>query len=246
MLHLRCSSKINCMSSTSLSGRSYIILFVLAVIWGSSFILIKKALIAFDPIHLAAMRLVVAGGAFLPILAFQWKKIDWSLWRVFLIVSITGSGIPAFMFFIAQTGNLWYGSFVLVATVCYGISVNMVKNYLQAVPSLVISSVTLAFSGVLSFLYLLTTDVGDSFTATPEMWHSLWALILLALASTFFATILFYRLVKDTSAVFASTITYLIPIVAFIWGWFDGEALTILHLLGMVLILLGVWIIKKK
>jgi len=78
------------------------------------------------------------------------------------------------------------------------------------------------------------------------MWSSFWALVILALASTFFATILFYRLVKDTNAIFASTITYLIPIVAFIWGWIDGEALTILHLLGMLLILLGVWIIKKK
>jgi len=292
------------MSETSLSPKSYAILLVLAIIWGSSFILIKKALIAFDPVHLAAMRLLVAGGAFVPILAFKWKKIDWSLWPKFLIVSITGSGLPAFMFFIAQTeisssvsgllnsltpiwtlllgvvlfkqpfenwkllgvmlglvgaiiliiygndvgieGNLWYGGFVLIATVCYGISVNVVKHYLQEVPSLVISSVTLVFSAVLSLCYLATTDVADSLTGTAEMWYSLWSLILLALASTFFATILFYRLVKDTNAVFASTITYLIPIVAFIWGWIDGEALTILHLLGMVLILLGIWVIKKK
>ncbi len=292
------------MAATQLSIKSYLILLVLAVVWGSSFILIKKSLVAFDPIHLAAMRLVVAGGAFLPILVFQWKKIDWSLWPKFLIVALTGSGLPAFMFFIAQTeisssvsgllnsltpiwtlligvvlfknkfekwklggvlvgligavvlivygdevgikGNLWYGGFVIVATLCYGTSLNVVKGYLQDVPALVISSVTLSFTGVLSFFYLLTTDVLDSFTGTEEMWYSLWALIILALASTFFATILFYRLVKDTSAVFASTITYLIPIVAFIWGYFDGEALTVLHGLGMVLILIGVWIIKKK
>lgn len=292
------------MTQTSLSPKSYLILFVLAVIWGSSFILIKKALLAFDPMHLAAMRLLVAGTAFVPILALQWKKIDWSLWPKFLIVSITGSGLPAFMFFIAQTeisssvsgllnsltpiwtlligvvlfrlpfelwklsgvllglvgtvilitygnevgiqGNLWYCGFVIVATVCYGISVNVVKAYLQEVPSLVISSVTLVFSALLSFIYLCTTDVVASLTGTEAMWYSLWSLIILALASTFFATILFYRLVKDTNAIFASTITYLIPIVAFVWGWWDGEPLTLLHLLGMALIMLGVYVIKKK
>lgn len=292
------------MASTNLTARSYVILFVLAVIWGSSFILIKKSLLAFEPMHLAAMRLIIAGGAFLPILFLQRRKINWSLWDKFLIVALTGSGIPAFMFFIAQTeisssvsgllnsltpiwtlvlgvlifkqpfekwklggvlvgllgavilimygndvgiqGNLWYSGFVLIATICYGTSVNVVKEYLQDVPALVISSVTLAFAGGLALLYLLTTDVQQSFTGSDEMWYSLWSLVLLSLASTFFATILFYRLVKDTSAVFASSITYLIPIVAFIWGFVDGEALTILHALAMALILVGVWIIKKK
>lgn len=292
------------MAKTELSKSSFLILIVLAIIWGSSFILIKKALLAFDPIHLAAMRLVIAGGAFLPILYFQLGKIDWSLWKYFLIVSFSGSGLPAFMFFIAQTeisssvsgllnsltpiwtlllgvvlfkqpfekwklggiligligaiililygndvgieGNLWYSSFVIIATICYGISVNVVKNYLQEVPSLVISSITLVFSGFLSLIWLFTTDVEKSFTGTQEMWYSMGSLFVLALASTFIATIMFYRLVKETSAVFASTVTYLIPIVAFIWGYFDGESLTILHALGMVLILLGVYIIKKK
>jgi len=292
------------MSATTLSARSYVVLIILAVIWGSSFILIKKALVAFEPMHLAAMRLVVAGGAFLPILYLQRTKIDWSLWDKYVIVALTGSGVPAFMFFIAQTeisssvsgllnsltpiwtlllgvilfkqpfekwklggvmvgllgaviliiygnevgiqGNLWYGGFVLIATVCYGISVNVVKHYLQDVPSLVISSVTLALSGALALIYLTTTNVYGSFTGTEEMWYSLASLVLLSLASTFFATILFYGLVKQTNAVFASSITYLIPIVAFVWGFVDGEALTILHALGMILILLGVWIIKKK
>lgn len=292
------------MASTKLSARSYVILIVLAIIWGSSFILIKKSLLAFDPLHLAAMRLIIAGGAFLPILFFQRKNVDWSLWDKFLIVSLAGSGIPAFMFFIAQTeisssvsgllnsltpiwtlllgivlfkqpfekgklagvlvglvgavllimfgnkmgiqGNLWYGVLALIATICYGISVNVVKEYLQEVPSLVISSITLVFSGSLALIYLFTTDVQLSFTWTDQMWYSLWSLVLLSLASTFFATILFYRLVKDTNAVFASSITYLIPIVAFIWGFLDGEALTVLHALAMLLILVGVWIIKKK
>ena len=292
------------MSDTTISARSYITLVALAVVWGSSFILIKKSLLAFDPIHLAAMRLVVAGGAFMPILAFQWRKVDWSLWPKFLIVSATGAGIPAFMFFIAQTqisssvsgllnsltpiwtltigvslfgqvfeksklagvlvgllgavilitygndvgieGNLWYGGFVVVATICYGTSVNVVKTYLQEVPSLVISSVTLGFSGVLAFLYLLTTDVSTSFTWTEHMWYALGSLVVLALMSTFLATIFFYRLVKDTNAVFASSVTYLIPIVAIFWGYLDGESLTILHFVGMALILLGVWLIKRK
>lgn len=292
------------MSDTQLNSRSYLVLAILAIIWGSSFILIKKGLVHFDPYHLAAGRLMFAGLAFIPILIHQWKKVDWSLWPKFLIVSLAGSGIPAFMFFIGQqeisssvsgllnsltpiwalvlglllfrqpfekwkllgvllgllgaiilivygndfgiAGNLWYGGFIVVATVCYGTSVNVVKHHLADVPSLVISSVTLAFSGILSLVYLAFSDVYTYLDGSTQMWTSLWSLLFLALASTFFATILFYDLVKKTSAVFASSITYILPIVAYIWGYFDGEALTSLHVIGMILILLGVWVIKKK
>jgi len=162
-------------------------------------------LVSFDPLHLAAGRLMIAGFAFVPFLVYYWKKIDWSLWHIFLIISIAGSGVPAFLFFIAQTeisssvsgllnsltpiwtlllgvvifkvpfergklggvlmgligaiilitygnevgiqGNMWYGGFVVAATVCYGISVNVLQKYLSDVPSMVTSSVTLCFSG---------------------------------------------------------------------------------------------------
>ncbi|MEL6924056.1 MAG: EamA family transporter, partial [Bacteroidota bacterium] len=59
-------------------------------------------------------------------------------------------------------------------------------------------------------------------------------------------SVLFFKLVQLTSAVFASTVSYLIPLVAIFWGLFDGEVIGLLHLLGMALILLGVYLSRKQ
>ena len=60
------------------------------------------------------------------------------------------------------------------------------------------------------------------------------------------ASVLFYNLVQRTSAVFGSTVTYMMPIVALGWGFADGEVITALHFVGMATILIGVYITKKK
>ena len=63
---------------------------------------------------------------------------------------------------------------------------------------------------------------------------------------TVMASILFYNLVQRTTAVFASTVTYLMPLIALAWGIFDGEHITWLHYAGMATILIGVYITKKN
>ena len=60
------------------------------------------------------------------------------------------------------------------------------------------------------------------------------------------AVVIFNKLVKDSSAIFASSVTYLIPIVALLWGVFDGENITIYHLAGVSVILSGVYLVNKK
>ncbi len=84
-------------------SKSWLILIALSVIWGSSFILIKKGLIAFTPIQVACLRVSISSLSFLPVLLIRWKKIDWSKFKYFAIVGLAGSGIPAFLFAFAQT-----------------------------------------------------------------------------------------------------------------------------------------------
>ena len=69
---------------------------------------------------------------------------------------------------------------------------------------------------------------------------------ILALFGTVLASMIFYYLVQKTSAVFGSTVTYLMPVVALAWGIFDGETITILHIAGLCLILVGVYFTKKS
>jgi len=70
-------------------------------------------------------------------------------------------------------------------------------------------------------------------------------LSILGVFGTAGALLLFNQLIKFTSAVFASSVTYMIPIVAMCWGLLDGEELNLFHASGFALILSGVYVISK-
>ena len=282
---------------------SWLILGFLTFVWGCSFILIKKSLIAFTPVQLACMRLGIAAIAFSPFIIKYRHQIDWSKWKIFLAIGATGSGIPAFLFFFAQTeisssiagllnsltpiwtfligvfvfklqfsrlqlwgvligflgaamlillgddkilgGNPWYALLPVIATICYAASVNMVQAYFKDTKPIIISSVSFFLTGVPLLMYLFTTDVVYRVQHHPDALYSLGAVTVLSIFGTFISSILFYMLVQRTSAVFGSTVTYLMPIVALFWGFLDGETISILHFLGMGMILVGVYISKR-
>lgn len=96
-----------------------------------------------------------------------------------------------------------------------------------------------------TIIYLLFTDFAHVMATDTKAFLSFGAVSILSLMGTFLASILFYNLVQRTNAVFASTVTYLMPIIALIWGLIDGELVGILHIIGMSTILIGVYITKK-
>jgi len=63
--------------------------------------------------------------------------------------------------------------------------------------------------------------------------------------STAVATILFNKLVKIATPMFASSVTYLMPIVVVMWGVLDGELLNTGHFIGMAAILGGVYLANR-
>ena len=79
------------------------LLIFLSIVWGSSFILIKKALISFTPLEVGSARIAVSFMAFLPLFIIQYAKIPWHKWRPLLVVGLCGSGFPAFLYAIGQT-----------------------------------------------------------------------------------------------------------------------------------------------
>jgi drug/metabolite transporter (DMT)-like permease len=68
----------------------------------------------------------------------------------------------------------------------------------------------------------------------------------LALFGTAISVVIFNQLIKIAGALFASSVTYLIPIVAMLWGVVDGEPLQLLHLFFLAAILFGVYLINKS
>lgn len=139
-----------------------------------------------------------------------------------------------------------YGLYIVAATLCYAISVNTLKKHLHDLPSAAITSVSLLFVGPLCGIYLFTiTDFPGRISTDPEFLKSLFSIILLSVFGTGMAIILYNMLIKRVSALYASSVTYLIPIIAIFWGIIDGEIIESLQYVGMAAILGGIYLINK-
>jgi len=155
-----------------------------------------------------------------------------------IVVSVIGDkgGIGAFNHF---------AIYIIIATVCYGIGGNLIKAHLSHINSVILTSLTMIGIGPIALGYLLTTDFFTRLTEVDGAWESLGFIFLLGAVGTAFALILFNRLIQLTTAIAASSVTYLIPLVAVMWGIIDGENLFALHFAGMFLIIIGVYITNK-
>jgi drug/metabolite transporter (DMT)-like permease len=154
------------------------------------------------------------------------------------ILSFVGSG--------GELGSFnFYALFVVAATVCYGFSSNLVWKYFLKIDSLALTSLAFFSLGGIALIYLFSSDFIYRLQNVEGAWISLFYLFILAAFGTALALILFNRLIQITSAVFASTVTYLIPIMAVVWGIIDGEELYALHFVGMTLIIAGVYVVNR-
>lgn len=279
-------------------------LMLLTLVWGSSFMLIKKGLIVYTPTEVAALRLASAAAVLAPFALMRLNRIKGKQWWVLLSVGMTGSLLPAFLFAYAQTqldsgltgalnaltplftlivGALlfsqWvtrrtvtglaigfvgtlilvtvqgngdfslnvYALFIVAATVCYAVNLNFIKNYLPDLSPVTITGVSLLMVLPVALLYLLgPSEIGTKLSGDAQAWWSLLAILTLGMLGTALALILFNHLVQIASAIFASSVTYLIPIVAVTLGMLDGEVVSLYQVAGMALILFGVWSANRQ
>ena len=285
------------------NAKAWLILAGLALTWGSSYILMKKALLDFSGVEVAALRISISGLAFAPVLLRYGREVDWGKSGLLFFVGLTGTAIPSFCFAIALTrlnsslggvlssltplltlvvaalffgqaikreralgifvgligagvlfgfqpggltGDFGYALLIVLATLCYAVSSNTVAAKLRHMRSLTISASSFFLVGLLGLPYLFWgTDFIHTMQTNPHAWVSLTYVAILALAGTVLASVFFYQLVFLKDAVFASIVSYLIPVVALLWGAIDGEAIYTYQLVGLVLILAGVYLTKK-
>ena len=276
----------------------------LSLIWGSSFILMKRGLEDFPSDQVAAIRMATSFLCLFPFVMFHASKIKSYQWKYIFATGLLGNGIPAFLFTAAQThvpsfiagmlnsltpvftmaigyfifktevtinkilgvalglagtvslilvssdGSIgsvtWYPLLIVAATICYGISVNIIRNKLHDVASIHISGFALMIVGPPTGIYLFTTDFTERLSNNPHALVSLGYVLLLAIFGTAVSIVIFNRLIKSSGALFASSVTYLIPIVAMLWGLVDGEKPGLFHLAAMGAILGGVYLINLK
>ena|SRR6218665_431331 len=143
--------------------------------------------------------------------------------------------------------NLLFGFYVVLATVCYALSVNIIKKELGDVNSVTATVWAMMFIGPLAGIYLFgCTDFITDLQVNPAAFTSLGFVCILAIFGTALSVIVFNVLIRNTNALFASSVTYLIPVVAMGWGIVDGESVQVLHFVWIAFILLGVYLVNKK
>jgi drug/metabolite transporter (DMT)-like permease len=285
--------------------KKWFYLFLLALTWGSSFILIKKGLLGLSPFQLGSLRTVMSS-LFIFIIGFKsLKTIQSHQWKWIIITGFIGTFFPSFLFAFAETEvdsgivsilnslvplntvliglavfkitstktqvfgvilgfvgasmlifnsmelhpdqNYLYAGFVILATVMYASSVNIIKRYLQDVKPIAIAAgnfvaIIIPAILVLSFSNFFTTETFQNDT----IYISIGSVAILSLFGTVMAKIIFNSLIQISSPVFASSVAYLMPLVALLWGLLDGEVFGINQGLASSLILLGVYLVNKK
>lgn len=280
-------------------------LVLLSLIWGSSFILIKKGLIGLSPLQLGALRISFAAIFLLAIGFKNLFSITWVQWKWMIVSGFLGTFFPAFCFAFAETEidssivsilnsttpimalilgvavfrvpfnrfqvigvvvgilgslglimsgasikpeqNYIYTLLVIGASAFYALNINIIKRYLQEVSPIKIAVGNFASIAIPAMFILVFTDFFEIENLNKaEVQSSLVYLFILGVVGTAIALIIFNKLIQISDPVFASSVTYLIPVVAFMWGFWDGERFSLLQVISAGVILFGVLIVNKK
>lgn len=281
----------------------WIFLIVLSLIWGSSFILIKKGLVGLSPFQLGSLRIIFAA-TFLLIIGFKsLTKIKQHQWKFIVLTAFMGTFFPAYLFSIAQKHidssinailnsltplgtlvigalifglsfqrrqffgviiglcgsallilngaanhpgqNYWFAILSIIAAMCYAVNVNLIKKYLSDLSPLSITAGNFAVLLLPAIIILSSTDFFDV-VHLPEVKTSMLFVGILAIMGTCVANVLYFRLIQISSPIFASSVTYMLPLVACFWGILDGESLTLVQGFGALVVLLGVYLSARK
>lgn len=276
---------------------------VLVLVWGSSFILMKKGMLVFSSAQVAAIRLTTACLVLLPFLLFRLKEVERKKIIYMLLMGLTGSCIPAFLFTEAETqvssslagilngltplfvlfigilffkmkftslkvigilvgfagsaalviyssdgntsSNVFYASLIVLATFLYGLSNNIIIRYLQGCNPIVMTGVAMAIMGPFAFGWLMTTDFTSRLDIDGSM-NALLCSMTLGAIGTSLALVIYNYLIQTTGALFGSTVTYFMPLVALGWGAIDGEAIGVKDFAALAIILFGVYLVRRS
>ena len=171
----------------------------------------------------------------------NWNKnlgIGLGLVGTVLLILLKSDGSINFQFNI-------YPFYIIAAAVLYGIGANNLKKRLAHIHPITTSALLYISTGYIGIIVLYFSDFFTVLKTNPEAYTAMYYVIFLGIFCTAFAMVVFNYLLKNTSVVFASTVTYLMPIVSLFWGFLDGELITLIHLVGLGIILLGVYLTSR-
>ncbi len=283
---------------------AWVLLTLLAIIWGSSFILIKKGLLGLTPQEVGSFRIVAAALVLFPSAVVRIKTVPKNKLVYFIGAGFLGSLIPAFLFAVAQTqlesaitgvlnglvpiftilialvlfkqkqepkvyvgvaigfigtvilitangssftGINKYALLVILASLCYASNLNLIKQKLNNIHPVTVTSLSLILVGPLAMVYLFGfTDFWNKLFEVEGTLEASLHIAVLGVLGTALALIIFNKILQMTDALFASSVTYIIPVVAIGWGLLDGESLYLIQYIGMAAVGVGVYIANSN
>jgi drug/metabolite transporter (DMT)-like permease len=284
-------------------SKKWLLLISLSIIWGSSFILIKKGLIGLSPIQLGALRILFAGLFIIPIGLKNVLKLPKHYWKHIVITAIFGTLLPVFLFAFAQTQinssisavlnsltplntlwvgfvwygmqfnrnqligviigfigslilvlnaaqnqpnqNYWYAIFIIIASTCYALNVNYLKKNLSNINPITITAANFSILFVPALIILCFSNYFKA-GLNDIVFQSTIYILILGIIGTAIANVFFFKLLQLSTPLFASSVTYLIPVIALFWGIYFSEKLSFIQFFAALIILFGVWLSSKK
>ena len=288
---------------TALDWTLYVLL---ALIWGSSFILIKTGLQYFPPVTVAALRIVIAGLVLMPFAVRGLRELTAKQQAYSVVMGLCGSGIPAFLFALGQThvesgiagilnsltpifilvnGFLFFKTrytllqmfgvltgfigcaglillsqqqngmydndfrfvlLIVLATFLYGMSNQVLIHKLTGLNTMLITPVAFFYMSLAAAGVLFSTPFVETLQTEPGAWNGVMYIALLAAFGSAFAMVIYNYIAQRTGVAFAGTVTYVMPVVSLLWSIADNELVGWQHIGALLLILLGVYMVRRK
>ena len=285
-------------------NKKWFYLAILSLIWGSSFILIKKGLVGLNSVQLASLRMIFAASVIYIYSYNSIKKIPKKSWKWIVITAYLGTFFPVYLISYGQTeiesglasiittvtpintliigiiffsltfsikqllglfiglvgavlllyeasetnlnSNIYFSFFIYLTTVGYAASVNLIKKYLTNIPPEVETAGFFLSISPPAIIVLYFSDFTDLNFQDPLILKSIFFVLVLGVFGSAIAQTLFNKFVKISSPIFASAVTYTMPVVAIFWALIDGEILSIMQFFATAIILIGVYLVNKR
>ena len=285
-------------------NKKWFYLVILSLIWGSSFILIKKGLVGLNSVQLASLRMIFAASVIYVYSYNSIKKIPKKSWKWIVITAYLGTFFPVYLISYGQTeiesglasiittvtpintliigiiffsltfsikqllglfiglvgavlllyeasetnlnSNIYFSFFIYLTTVGYAASVNLIKKYLTNIPPEAVTAGIFLSISPPAIIVLYFSDFTDLNFQDPLILKSIFFVLVLGVFGSAIAQTLFNKFVKISSPIFASAVTYTMPVVAIFWALIDGEILSIMQFFATAIILIGVYLVNKR
>jgi len=290
------------MSQINKNHLSFGLLFLLGLIWGSSFLFIKFTVLSLKPLTAVFLRMLVAAlclfiylkiknvilplekkdiinyfaiavfGNVLPFFLVSWAEISISTNVTGIIMGLMPITTVFFVFFFVKEEKIniytFLGIFLGFLGLFFLLDIITNKNG-SLLPQVAVTIGTISFAvstiyirKISNFnpLYILTGSTyfaffilipiafifNDPLNASPTNQSIIFGIIL-GILNTAIGGLIFFKLIKLSGAAFTSTVNFITPFIAVIWGYiFLNESLSLNQILGFIFILVGIYTVKES